>query len=143
MSQLDKRRILGELSKQLIKNEPLSAEQSKYLGIAFGAIAEGEDANKAFSISFGRGESKAKAIARRNMSSVMHWIAGAIAPVDGDPPGQGLSVEAACALAVPIAQGLANDKAAEKYDATYLRNCWYARDKKHMQSPVRTFYSDD
>ncbi len=143
MSQLDKRRILGELSKQLIKNEPLSAEQNKYLGIAFGAIAKGEDANKAFSISFGRGESEAKAIAKRNMSSVMHWIACAIAPVDGDPPGHGLSVAAACTLAVPIAHGLANDKAEGKYDAGYLRKCWYAREKKHMQSPVRTFYSDD
>ena len=143
MSQLDKRRILGELSRQLIENEPLSAEQSKYLGSVLGAIARGEDANKAFSISFGRGESKAKVIARGKISAVMHWIAGAIAPVDGDPRGLGLSVEAACALAVPIAQGLANDKAAEKYDANYLRNCWYAHDKKHMKSPVRTFYSDD
>lgn len=142
MSQLDKRRILGELSRQLIENEPLSAEQSKYLGIAFGAIAKGEDANKAFLISFGRGESKTKAIARGKISSVMHFIAGAIAPVDGDPPGLGLSVEAACVHAVPYARLLFGDKTG-KYDADYLRKCWYAPDKKHMQSPVRTFYSDD
>ena len=142
MSQLDKRRILGELSRQLIENEPLSAEQSKYLGSVLGAIARGEDANKAFSISFGRGESKAKVIARGKISAVMHWIAGAIAPVDGDPRGLGLSVEAACVEAVPYARLLFGDKT-EKYDADYLRKCWYARDKKHMQSPVRTFYSDD
>jgi hypothetical protein len=142
MSQLDKRRILGELSRQLIENEPLSAEQSKYLGSVLGAIAKGEDANKAFSISFGRGESKAKAIARGKIGSVMHCIAGTIAPVDGDPPGLGLSVEAACALAVPYARLLFGDKTG-KYDADYLRKCWYAPDKKHMQSPVRTFYSDD
>ena len=91
-----------------MKANTLSAEQSKYLGSVLGEIARGEDANKAFSISFGRGESKAKAIARGNISLVMHWIASAIAPVDGDPPGYGLSVAAACALAVPIAQGCRN-----------------------------------
>jgi hypothetical protein len=135
---LDQRRALRDLAGQLLRGEALLPVQSSYLGLAFLRIADGENANSVLSVSPRKGQTDAQAMSRQNLSIVMHWIAGAVAP---EPVGYGYSVEKACQEAVPIAQKQFGDSTGEKYDALYLRKKWY--EYQHMQSDTRLFYDKD
>ena len=86
---------------------------------------------------------KRKPVARQKLSAVLHWVAGAITPTDGDPPGLGLTLEQAFEQAVPLARKLFAVEGSEKYDASYIKKCWYAADKAHMRDSNRGHFDQD
>ena len=146
MSHLDKRRVLDALAAQLLRCEPISQEQSRYLGVAFWRIANGEDANNVLGVRPKKGQRQTGAVARQRMSLILHWIAGAIQP---DPTGceRPLTIEQACELAmdsiVPAAKNAFPGADDCVYDAEYLMRCWSERENKHMRSSGRKFNDDD
>lgn len=147
MSHLDKRRHLLALSAQILRKEPLSDEQLSFLALVFFRIGNGENANDVLSVMPERGRSDADAIARIKLSFIMHWIKGAITPMDNDPPGLGLTIEAACEQAwlkiVPVANTTYGNPSGADYNPEYLKKCWFQENKKHMQSADRNFYDED
>ncbi len=146
MSHLDKRRIIGALSRQIFNGEQLSPEQSQYLGSALERIANGEDANAVLEVRPKRGQRNTGAITRRRTSLIMHWIAGLREP-DPTDGGSIPSVEEACILAidtiVPVAKKIFPGADDCNYDVEYLMRCWSEPDYQHMRSSVRQFYDDD
>lgn len=146
MNHLDHQRILLDLGLQLDRGEPLSEEQQRFLSMAFYRIGTGEDANKVLSVRPRRGERLSAVIARRRMSMILHWVAGAVQPNPGasDKP---LSVEAACALAittiVPVAKTAFPGADDRQYDADYIFRCWSDPAYSHMRSPDRSWFDPD
>lgn len=147
MSHLDKRRHLLALSAQIARKESLSDEQLTVLALVCFRIGNGENANKVLSVTPQKGRSYADAIARIKLSFILHWIKGAITPMDSDPPGLGLTIEAACEQAwekiVPAANTIYGNPSGAEYSPEYLKKCWFQADKKHMQNAGRNFYDDD
>jgi len=146
MSHLDKRRIIGALSRQIFNGESLSPEQSRYLGTALQRISNGEDANAVFEVRPKRGQRNNGAIARKRLNLIMHCMAGLMEP---DPTGceSTPTVEEACIWAtqtiVPVAKKAFPGADDCNYDVEYLMRCWSAPEYQHMRSPVRQFYDDD
>ena len=137
MNALDTRKRLKAFAEQMKEGCAPSDEQYRYLHWAFEKIAAGEDANKVLGVAFSRGKKQSDAEARQKLSLILHWVAGAITPTDGDPPGLGYTHERAFREAAILARQVFGVSATDKYDAQYIKKCWYAADKKHMQSPVR------
>jgi len=137
MNHLDHRRRLGYLAQRLLRNQPLTLAESKFLGGALSQISSGADANKVLGVARRRGQSDADALARKKLSMVMHWVACAITPVDDELPGLGYTLNKALEEAVKIARALFQVDG-DQYDASYLRKCWYAKDKAHMHNVIRT-----
>ena len=146
MSHLDKRRVLGALSEQLYREEPLSQDQLKYLAAVFYRIANGEDANKVLEVRPGRGQRTSDAIANKRMSLILHWVAGAIAP-NSESKEKPLTVADACVLAmesiVPVAKIMYPGADKCTYDAEYIARCWSEPAYQHMRSPSRSFFDND
>lgn len=142
MNHFDHRRQLGYLAQRLLRNQPLTLAESNFLGVVLAKISGGADANKVLGVARRRGQSDADAIARKNLSVVMHWIACAITPVDDEPPGLGYGLNQALEEATNFARALFKVDG-EQYDVEYLRRCWYAKDKAHMQNVRRTNLDGD
>ncbi len=146
MSHLDKRRVLDALSRQLLRGELLSPEQSEYLGVALWRIANGEDANAVLEVRPKKGQRQTGAIARQRMSLILHWVAGAMEPGPTSCASP-LTVEQACELAVdsivPIAKKAFPGADDCTYDVEYLVRCWSEPGYQHMRSIDRQFYDDD
>lgn len=142
MNHLDHRRWLGYLAQRLLRNQPLTLAESKFLGGALSRISSGADANKVLGVARRRGQSDADALARKKLSMVMHWVACAIKPVDDELPGLGYTINQALEEAVTVARALFQVDG-DRYDAEYLRKCWYAKDKAHMHKLNRTNLDSD
>lgn len=146
MSHLDHQRILLDLALQLGRGEPLSEEQQRFLAIAFYRIGTGENANKVLSVSIKRGERLSAVIARRRMSMILHWVAGAVQP-DPGASNKPMSVEAACALAVttivPVAKAAFPGADNHQYEADYIFRCWSDPAYAHMRSLDRGWFDPD
>ncbi len=143
MNHFDHRRYLLDLSTQLLSKEALSDDQHCFLGLALLRISRGEDANKVLSVDRARGQSDSAALARQKLSFVLFWVASAIKPVDVEFPGLGYTIAQACEAAVPIARNVFGAAATERYDAEYIRNCWYSPKYKHMRSTMRNTLDQD
>jgi hypothetical protein len=143
MNPLDTRKRLKAFAEQMKEGCAPSDEQYRYLHWAFEKIAAGEDANKVLGVAFSRGKKKSDAEARQKMSFVLHWVACAVEPRDGDLPGQGYTHEKAFEEAAILARQIFGVSETDKYDAQYIKKCWYAKDKQHMQSPVRQSFEPD
>jgi len=143
LNPLDYRKNLAAFAQQMQSKKAPTGEQYQYLANAFQRISEGEDANVVLGVKFQKNQTKTSAAARQKLSAILHWIAGAITPVDGDRPGLGLTLEEAFVQATPLARKLFGVESSDKYDASYIRKCWYAADKKHMQDPVRGHFDQD
>ena len=146
MSHLDQQRILLNLALQIQQGEPLSDEQLMFLAVAFYRIGSGEDANKVLSVRLGPGQKLSDVIARRRMSLILHWVAGAVqpAPESGTKP---QSVEAACVDAaikvVPLAKEMFPGADDRDYNAEYIMRCWSDPAYAHMRSPNRGWVDPD
>ena len=116
--------------------------ESKFLGDALSQISSGANANKVLGVARRRGQSDADALARKKLSMVMHWVACAITPVDDEFPGLGYTLNQALEEATNVARALFKVDG-EQYDVEYLRRCWYAKDKAHMQNVRRTNLDGD
>ena len=106
MNHLDHRRRLGYLAQRLLRNQPLTLAESKFLGDALSQISSGADANKVLRVARRRGQSDADALARKKLSMVMHWVACAIKPVDDEMPGLGYTLNQALEEATTVARAL-------------------------------------
>ncbi|MEY4351715.1 MAG: hypothetical protein RL078_1794 [Bacteroidota bacterium] len=143
MNPLDIRKRLKHFSKKMSSNSPLTQEEYTFLASAFSRIADGEDANEVFGVQFKRGKSIADAEKRQAISFVIQWIECAIQPVDAEVPGLGYSTTKACEEAAPILRKILGEEQSEKYDAEYIRQCYYSPKYKHMRSEFRGIYEDD
>jgi len=137
MNHLDHRLRLGYLAQRLLRNQPLTLAESKFLGGPRMQKKNGADANKVHGVARRRGQSDADALARKKLSMVMHWVACAIKPVDDEMPGLGYTLNQALEEAAKFARALFQVDG-DQYDASYLRKCWYAKDKAHMHNVIRT-----
>jgi hypothetical protein len=146
MSHLDKQRVLGALSLQLFREEPLSQDQLKYLAEVFYRIANGEDANNVLEVRPRRGQKTSDAIAKRRMSLILHWVAGAIAP-NPESKEKPFTIADACVLAmehiVPVAKRMYPGADNFEYDAEYIARCWSEPSYQHMRSQDRNFFEND
>ena len=143
MNPLDYRKNLAAFAQQMQSKTEPTEEQYKYLADAFTRISNGEDANKVLGVSFQKHHTEANAVTRQKLSMVLHWVAGAVTPTDGKPPGLGLTLEQAFEQAAPLARKLFAVEGSEKYDASYIKKCWYASDKAHMRDPNRGHFDQD
>jgi hypothetical protein len=133
-NQLDYRKRLARIAEQLWADMPLEEGERTYIADALKQIAHGADANAALGVKFGRGQKEKDARAREKMSVIMHMIAAHVE--EGEEGEEQLTVEAACEHVMPIARQLFGDPDGEKYDAFYLKKCWYEYD--HMRDAMRS-----
>ena len=143
MNPLDYRKNLAAFAQKMESKTEPTEEQYQYLADAFTRISKGDDANKVLGVAFQKHQTETNAAARQKLSAVLHWVAGAITPTDGDPPGLGLTLEQAFEQAAPVARKLFAVEGSEKYDASYIKKCWYAADKAHMRDPNRGHFDQD
>ena len=146
MSHFDNRRVLDSLSLQLFHGETLSPEQMKFLAVTFWRISNGEDANAVFGVRPSRGQKNSDAVAKKRMSLILHWVAGAVEP-DIQSNQKPLTIAQACELAmetiVPLAKQVFPGADDCTYDAEYLFRCWSEPAYQHMRSADRKFYDAD
>jgi hypothetical protein len=146
MSHEDQRRALLDLAYQLDCKEPLSDAQQAYLATVFYRIGSGEDANVVLQTRLMKGQKISDIDARKKMSFILHWIAGAIAEDDNAniPP---ISLEAALQKAstdvVPLANKIFGNVDQHAYDVDYLRTCWKSSKYAHIKSPDRGYFDSD
>ncbi len=130
---LDYRKLLARIAKQLSADLPLKKSERTYLADALQKISRGVDANAALGVKFGRGQKEKDARAREKMSVILHMIAALVE--EGEEGDEQLTVEAACEHVMPSARKLFGDPDGERYDADYLKKCWY--EYVHMRDVVR------
>ena len=143
MNPLDVKKRLKVFAQKLSTHTPLSNEEHEYLSNIFSRIADGEDANEVLGVKFGRGKSLSDARKRQALSFIIHWIECAIEPVDSDMPGLGYSVSEACIQAEPILRKMLEVEGTDKYDAEYIRQCYYKPEFVHMRSVYRGVLEQD
>lgn len=134
---LDYRKRIRRIAEKVGGNLPLSNDEKMYLANALSEVAEGDDANAALGVKFGRGQSPKDALLRRNMNMIMHMLAALVAPEsDLEFEGPPMKLIKACEKLTPIAQRLAGDFDEVMYDATYLLKYW--NENKNLHSLWRT-----
>jgi len=143
MNPLDVQKRLKVFAQKLSTHAPLSNEEHEYLANVFDRIAEGEDANEVLGVKFGKGNSLSDAKKRQALSFIIHWIECAIQPVDAEIPGHGYDVSQACNEAVPILRKMLGVEDGDKYDADYIRQCYYKPAYAHMRSELRRALDQD
>jgi hypothetical protein len=143
MNPLDVKKRLKVFAKRMSTHSPLSNEEYDYLANAFMQIADGEDANQVLGVKFGRGNSLSDGKKRQALSVTIHWIECAIQPADGPIPGLGYSVSKACSEAVPVLRKMLGVEDSEKYDAEYIRQCYYKPEFSHMRTELRGVFDRD
>jgi hypothetical protein len=143
MNPLDVKKRLKVFAEKLSTHSPLSNEEREFLVNVFSRIANGEDANEVLGVKFGRGKSLSDAKKRQALSFIIHWIECAIKPVDSDTPGLGYTVSEACIKAEPILRKMLEVEDDDKYDAEYIRQCFYKPEFAHMRSVDRGAFDQD
>ena len=143
MNPLDVRKKLKIFAKKMSMQEVPTDGEYIFLKNVFSRIADGEDANEVLGVKFSRGNSLKDARNRQAISFIIHWIECAMQPVDGELPGNGYSVTEACNAAVPILKKLLDVENTDKYDAEYIRQCYYKPEFAHMRSVTLTALDQD
>lgn len=143
MNPLDVQKRIKVFATKLSTGTPLSDEERTYLANVFGRIADGEDANEVLGVKFGRGKSLSDARKRQAISFIIHWIECAIQPVNSAIPGLGYDVSEACNEAAPILRKMLGVEDSDKYDAEYIRQCYYRPEFAHMRSELRGTLDQD
>jgi hypothetical protein len=136
MSPRDQKKRIGALAEKIRQGETFSTQEQEWLGRALNEISEGRDPKEALGVKHGRGQSNTDEDTRAKLSLIMHWIAGAIEPGEGE-----MTLEKAFEAAEPLARKLFNNKTGTGYDAAYLRQAWYRH--THMQNPIRKTFDPD
>jgi hypothetical protein len=146
MSHEDHKRALLALAYQIGSGEDLTRDQQEYLAIVFYRIATGEDANAVLDVRPTRGQKLSDVIARRRMSLILHWVAGAMRP-DPNTDEQAMTLSEACVAAmdtiVPRAKKAFPGADNREYDAEYLARCWSDPAYAHMRSHGRGWFDQD
>ena len=143
MNPLDIRKRLRVFSLKMSSQGELTKEEYEFLHHVFNRIADGEDANKVLGIKFGRGKSLNDANIRQAISFIIHWIECAVQPLDGELPGHGYTVSEACNAAAPILKEMLGLASTDRYDAEYIRQCYYKPEFAHMRSKDRKTFDED
>lgn len=143
MNPLDIRKRMRVFALKMSSQGELTNEEYKFLHQVFNRIADGEDANEVLGVKFGRGKSLNDANIRQAISFIIHWIECAIQPLDGELPGHGYSVSEACNAAAPILKEMLGLENTDKYDAEYIRQCYYKPEFSHMRSLERRALDHD
>ena len=132
------------LAMQLRKGTPLNTEQIEYFASSFERIGNGESSDAVFHLKRNPGQKIDNEEHRRKMSLVFVQIAHYIAPPDGYPKGEGLSLTEAFEKVAPLARGLfGEDKNSEKYSAEYLAKIWNDPSYVHMKTTLRLPFDPD
>jgi hypothetical protein len=138
MNPREQKRRFKQLSDRLLNGDEFSVGEREWFAGAFKKIADGEDVNEVLGLKNGVGHSDYDALKKQQLSLALHWIAGANQPKDGDLPGLGLNISAACRAASKIFENNIKYKGRKiPLDPEYLRQRWYKKDYKHMQNPFR------
>lgn len=143
ISKKDPLKMLGLLADGLLGDGNLTESERHYLGNVLKQISAGVDANQAFDLKRGRGNSKTNETNRKRLSLIMMWIAALYRDKDNLAEGEKPpTLEEVCTSAaqtvVPFAKALfpgADDRA---YDPEYLMQCWHKPEYAHMRSPIRS-----
>lgn len=143
MNPLDIRKRLQLFAKKMSTQSQLTNEEYEFLANVFDRIANGEDANEVLGVNFVRGHTLKNAKNRQAISFIIQWIECAIQPTTDDLPGLGYSVSEACNEAVPILRKMLGVEDSEKYDAEYIRQCYYKPEFAHMRSTNRGALDQD
>ncbi len=143
MNPLDMRKRMRVFALKMSSRGELTNEENEFLHQVFNRIADGEDANEVLGVKFGRGKSLNDASIRQAISFIIHWIECAIQPLDGELPGHGYSVSEACNAAAPILKEMLGIENTDKYDAEYIRQCYYKPEFSHMRSLARRALDQD
>ena len=135
MNPLDHKKNWTAFYHQLEAKKELQPKQFEHLAKVFKDILNGVDANEALGLKFARGNSQKKAMARQNMSFILHWVACAIEK--DDQGGLGLTLAKAFIIASEKFELIA------KYSPEQTEKYWYQQDKAHMQNLVRDSFDQD
>jgi len=139
----EQRERLGALAVQLRDGTPLNASQMAYLADVFEKISQGGKADDALHLSRAKGQRKLAEQSRQKMSFVFSMVASLIAPVDGQFPGEGLTLIAALERVSPLVKELFGVEESDKYSVEYLKNLWYDPSYTHMHNPFRSSLDPD
>ena len=146
MSHEDHKRALLDLAYQFDRGDDLTDSQRQYLAVVFYRVATGEDANKVLQLKSTKGKKLSDVIARRRMSLILHWVAGAMHP-DPNTDEQAMTLSQACVEAmdtiVPLAKMAFPGADNREYDAEYIARCWSDPTYAHMRSPERGWFDPD
>lgn len=135
----EQRKRFKELAVQLREGTPLNDDQTEYLASRFERISNGESSDAVFHLKRNPGQKIDNEEHRRTMSLVFVQIAHYIAPPDGYPKGEGLSLIEAFEKVGPLARALfGEDKNSEKYSPEYLSKVWNDPSYAHMKTRWRT-----
>lgn len=126
---LEAKRSFRLFVEQMQQKQPLTNEQFEYFARVFSEIIAGSDANDALGLTYRRGQSEKKALARLKISAILHWVACAI---DTDR-GNSLTLDQAFT------------EAEKHFNVSYevIKKYWYQDDKQHMRSVERTGSDQD
>ena len=142
MSHEDQKRRLRLLALMLAENKPLAIAERDYLARSLHAIGSGDDANQVFGTRLAKGQKISDVDAKRKLSFILHWVAGAISSSNNSPK---ITLEQALIEAeqvvVPIANRIFGNIDNFTYSVEYLKKCWHKY--PHMQSLDRNTYDDD
>jgi hypothetical protein len=127
-----------------LTNSPANFLTTLNLASGFERIGYGESSDAVFHLNRKRGQKIDNEEHRRTMSLVFIQIAHYIAPRDGWPRGEGLSLIEAFEKVGPRARALfGEDENSEKYSPEYLRKVWNDPSYGHMRTTVRTPFDPD
>lgn len=145
MSHEDQRRRLGLLAKRLMDPSKLSHAERTYLMQCLHEISMGRDANEVFQTKLKKGQKISDIDSRAKISFILHWVACAIEPDNGDEPPMTLTaaLERATEQVVPWANRIWGNTDGHVYSLEYLKSCWDNPRYRHMRSLDRTPWDDD
>jgi hypothetical protein len=131
---------------QLEKGIQLSPEQMEFWALILRRIVEGESAEVVLNLKRKVGERQIDEDKRKRIGFVLHLVASHYKPlidprqrIEERPPK--LTLEESILKVLPEVQKIMGD--GHKYEFEQVRDWWYDKDKKHMQSPVRSRFDAD
>ena len=140
------RQYLLATAEQLEKGIQFTPQQMEFWATILKRIAEGESAEVVLNLKRRAGEKKADEDKRKRISFVLHLVASYYNPVidhrllQGKQP-QKLTLEESIFKVLPLVATIMGDE--HKYEYEQIRDWWYDKDKKHMQSPLRNRFDAD
>jgi hypothetical protein len=131
---------------QLENGVQLTPEQMKFWARMLRRIVEGEPADVVLNLKRRAGEKQTDEDKRKRISLVLHLVASHYKPlidprlpIEECPPK--LTLEDSIIKVLPDVPKIIGD--GHKYEFEQVRDWWYDKDKKHMQSPVRQRFDPD
>ena len=133
-------------AEQLEKGIQFTPEQMEFWATILKRIAEGESAEVVLNLKRKAGEKKVDEDKRKRISFVLHLVASHYNPIvdrrlSPEKQPQKLTLEESIFKVLPVVATIMGNE--HKYEFEQIRDWWYDKDKKHMQSRLRNRFDAD